>query len=169
MNGRIPEKAQTKKEIAYMVLKSIKQEERHLYLNYLLLADESETIVKQYMNEGEMFSIHYEGKIAGVVLFISDSNQIVELKNIALAEDFRGLGLGKAVIRESFAIYQQKGYAKMIVGTANSSIANLAFYQKSGFRMDSIKRDFFRNYPTPIYENGIQALDMVMFEKDLRE
>lgn len=152
-----------------MVLKIIHREERFLFLDYLLLADESEAIVKQYMNEGEMFSIHYEGSIAGVVLFTSHQNNIVELKNIALAEDFRGLGLGKEVIREAFAIYRQKGFTQMIVGTANSSIANLAFYQKVGFRMASIKKDFFKNYPNPIYENGIRALDMVMFQKDLRE
>lgn len=152
-----------------MVLKIINREERLLFLDYLLLADESEAIVRQYINEGEMFSIHYEGNIVGVVLFTFDSKNIVELKNIAIAEDFRGLGLGKEVIREAFAIYQQQGFNQMIVGTANSSIANLAFYQKVGFRMASIKKDFFNYYPTPIYENGIQALDMVMFQKDLRE
>lgn len=152
-----------------MFLKVINREERPLFLDFLLLADESETIVKQYLNEGEMFSIHYNGNIVGVVLFTFDSNNIVELKNIALAEDFRGLGLGKEVIHKAFAIYREKGFAQMIVGTANSSIANLAFYQKVGFRMTEIKRGFFKNYPTPIYENGIQALDMVIFQKHLRE
>lgn len=152
-----------------MVLKIINQEERPLYLQYLLLADESEAIVKEYINEGEMYAIHYEGNIAGVILFTFHPNNIVELKNIALTEEFRGHGLGKVIIKEAFAIYQQKGFAQMIVGTANSSIANLAFYQKVGFRMSEIKKDFFKNYPTPIYENGIRALDMVMFQKDLRE
>ena len=55
----------------------------------------------------------------------------------------------------------------MIVGTANSSIDNIAFYQKLGFRMAEIKRDFFKAYPTPIFENGIRALDMIVFEKEL--
>lgn len=152
-----------------MFLKIINREERPLFLDYLLLADESEAIVKQYINEGEMFSIHYEGNIAGVVLFTFHPNDIVELKNIALVEDFRGRGMGKEVISEAFVIYQQQGFKQMIVGTANSSIANLAFYQKVGFRMTEIIKDFFKNYPTPIYENGIRALDMVMFQKDLRE
>lgn len=55
----------------------------------------------------------------------------------------------------------------MIVGTANSSIGNLAFYQKVGFRITEVKKDFFSKYPEPIFENGIQALDMIMFEKNL--
>ncbi|WP_248736981.1 GNAT family N-acetyltransferase [Neobacillus rhizosphaerae] len=82
-------------------------------------------------------------------------------------EDCRGNGLGKLVVKEAFHLYKNKGLDKMIVGTANSSIDNLAFYQKLGFRMVEIKKDFFKNYPEPIFENGIRALDMVMFEKDL--
>jgi hypothetical protein len=33
--------------------------------------------------------------------------------------------------------------------------------------MAEIKRDFFKAYPTPIFENGIIALDMIVFEKEL--
>jgi hypothetical protein len=55
----------------------------------------------------------------------------------------------------------------MIVGTTNSSIDNIAFYQKLGFRMAEIKRDFFKAYLTPIFENGIRALDKIVFKKEL--
>ncbi|WP_312470306.1 GNAT family N-acetyltransferase [Neobacillus sp.] len=148
-------------------LEAIETEKRNSFLDYLLLADESEEIVREYINDGEMFAICCEGKTAGVVLFTFHPNGIVELKNIALTEDYRGNGLGKLVVKEAFHLYKIKGLDKMIVGTANSSIDNLAFYQKLGFRMVEIKRDFFKNYLEPIFENGIRALDMVMFEKDL--
>ncbi|MEH7352612.1 GNAT family N-acetyltransferase [Neobacillus drentensis] len=148
-------------------LEAIEKEKRNLFFDYLLIADESEEIVIKYINDGEMFSICCEGKIAGVVLFMFHPNGIVELKNIALTEDYRGKGLGKLVVNEAFDLYKIKGLHKMIVGTANSSIENLAFYQKLGFRMVEIKKDFFKNYPEPIYENGIRAMDMVMFEKEL--
>lgn len=42
-----------------------------------------------------------------------------------------------------------------------------AFYQKSGFRMLGIRRDYFADYPEPIIENGIRGLDMVLFERQL--
>lgn len=148
-------------------LEAIETEKRNSFLYYLLLADESEEIVREYINDGEMFAIYCNSQIAGVVLFVFHPNEVVELKNIALTEDNRGKGLGKLVVKEAFDLYKIKGLHKMIVGTANSSIANLAFYQKLGFRMAEIKKDFFKNYPEPIFENGIRALDMVMFEKDL--
>jgi ribosomal protein S18 acetylase RimI-like enzyme len=145
----------------------VHQENRQRYLEYLLLADESEVAINKYINDGDMFSIHYENKMAGVVIFNYHSQLIVELKNIALAPNFRGKGLGKLVITKACELYKRKGISKVIVGTANSSIGNLAFYQKVGFRMTEIKKDFFIDYPEPIYEDGIRALDMVMFEKYL--
>ena len=42
-----------------------------------------------------------------------------------------------------------------------------AFYQKLGFNMTEIRRDYFtQNYPEPIWENGIQCKHMIMFEYD---
>jgi ribosomal protein S18 acetylase RimI-like enzyme len=142
----------------------VKRNERENYLDYLLLADEDERMVKKYMNEGDMFTIHVKEQLAGVVLFLYHSRRVVELKNMALAPEWRGKGIGKAVLRKVFNIYK-KDMNKMIVGTANSSIDNIAFYQKAGFRMTEIRRGFFEKYSEPIFENGIQALDMVMFER----
>ena len=151
------------------ILKLLKQEERSSYINYLLLADESEEVVNSYINDGEMYSVLLEESIVGVVLFTFHPYYVVELKNIAFASSFRGKGLGKLVVNEAFEMYKKRGMCKMIVGTANSSISNLAFYQKAGFRMAEIKKDFFKKYPEPIFEDGIRALDMVMFEINLTE
>ncbi len=49
----------------------------------------------------------------------------------------------------------------MEVGTGSFGY-QLAFYQRHGFRVTSIDRDFFaRNYPEPIFEDGIQLFDML--------
>ncbi|MDR7002627.1 GNAT family N-acetyltransferase [Neobacillus niacini] len=103
-----------------VVLEPVVKEKRILYLDYLLLADESEEVVKEYIYHGEMFTICQEGICIGVALFIFLANQIVELKNIAIVEEFRGNGMGKQVVMEAFKIYQSKGMEKMLVGTANS-------------------------------------------------
>ncbi|WP_075980670.1 GNAT family N-acetyltransferase [Bacillus massilinigeriensis] len=147
-------------------LKKISLGERDQLIPYLLLADESEEMVKEYLDEGDLYAVYIEDQIAGVALFIEDSSSIVELKNIALTPNWRGRGIGREIIQSLFNLYRGK-YRKMIVGTANSSIDNIAFYQKCGFRITSIRKDFFRQYPEPIFEDGIQALDMIMFEKEL--
>lgn len=151
-------------------LQLVESSNRLEFLPYLVMADESESVVKEYIAEGQMFAIMAgSDSVAGVALFVEDSEGVIELKNIALDPQFRGMGLGKQVINLAFEIFREKGFRQMMVGTANSSIANLAFYQKAGFRMAEIRKDFFLKYPEPIFEDGIQAVDMVVFERELQE
>ena len=152
---------------AEIKLLEISMDERRNYMNYLLLADDSTEVINEYIHDGDMYAVIFKERVVGVVLFTSLSQGIVELKNIALEETYRGSGIGRAVIHEGLHIYRQKQFLKMMVGTANSSITNIAFYQKVGFRIDSIKKDFFNHYPNDIYENGIKAQDMIMFSINL--
>ncbi|WP_440895578.1 GNAT family N-acetyltransferase [Amphibacillus sp. Q70] len=150
-------------------LKVIQPKDRLPYLNYLLLADENEVAVNKYLHDGDMYAIYSNDEVVGTLLSTYQTKQIVELKNMALAPEYRNKGLGSFVINEMTDLYKVKGVKKIRVGTANSSIGNIVFYQKNGFRMDEIRRDFFKDYPAPIYENGIRALDMIMFEKDITD
>jgi hypothetical protein len=57
-----------------------------------------------------------------------------------------------------------------VLGTGNSGIGQIAFYQKAGFRMWKIERDFFseaRGYPPDLEENGIPLRDMIWFDREL--
>ncbi|UII58271.1 GNAT family N-acetyltransferase (plasmid) [Cytobacillus spongiae] len=144
-------------------------EDKLKFYPYLLLADDSDELVRDYLFEGDMYSIKYGNHIAGVILMLLSSENVVEIKNMALDDAYRGIGIGKTVLNQITEMYRMKGMLKVIVGTANSSIGNLAFYQKAGFRMTGIRKDFFKRYPDPIFEDGIRALDMVMFEMVLRK
>lgn len=141
--------------------------ERESYFPYLLLADENEGIVRGYMNDGELYAIRCGEHLAGVALLMEQSETTIELKNIAVVQAFRGIGIGKIAVQMINDQCRAKGYTQVIVGTANSSIENIAFYQKAGFRMEKIKKDFFSSYDKPIYENGIRAVDMIIFSKTL--
>ncbi|MET4561377.1 RimJ/RimL family protein N-acetyltransferase [Lysinibacillus parviboronicapiens] len=140
---------------------------RESYLPLLLIADESEEAVRQYMNDGDLYEIKCGEKLAGVALLLAQSTTTIELKNIAIKPEFQGRGIGKVALQKISTVSKSQGYKNVIVGTANSSIDNIAFYQKSGFRMETIEKDFFSSYAEPIYENGIRALDMIMFSKAL--
>ncbi|MGD7045914.1 GNAT family N-acetyltransferase [Jeotgalibacillus proteolyticus] len=152
-----------------VILTSIPKENRLNYMSYLLQADETQQMITAYINKGELFSVRKAENTVGAVLFIPIDNQVIELKNIAIDASFRGKGIGKAVIEEAIVLFKEKGFTMMIVGTANSSIENIAFYQKAGFRISGVRKGFFEDYPEPIYENGIRALDMVMFEREITE
>ncbi|EAD3103456.1 N-acetyltransferase, partial [Listeria monocytogenes] len=63
-----------------------------------------------------------------------------------------------------------KHFIKIIVKTGNSSIDQLAFYQKNGFRMQHIIPNYFtENYPNQtITENGIVCLDQIILLKEIK-
>ena len=55
------------------------------------------------------------------------------------------------------------------MGTANSALDNIAFYQKCGFRMSAVKRDFFDYIQPRQREHGIEMRDMIVFSYDANE
>ncbi|SFC35396.1 Acetyltransferase (GNAT) family protein [Bacillus sp. OV322] len=94
--------------------------------------------------------------------------ETAELVNVAVAKEKRGKGIGKELVMHAIKSAKEKGYKTIEAGTGNSSIDQLALYQKCGFRMNSIDRDFFiKHYHEEIYENGIQCRDMVRLSQDL--
>lgn len=140
---------------------------REAFLPQLLLADESEVAVRKYLDKGTLYKINCGELLVGVALVIPQSDTTIELKNIAIETKYQGKGIGKEILRQLTEKCRKEGYQVVLVGTANSSIDNIAFYQKAGFRMEAIEKDFFSHYPEPIYENGIRALDMIFFTKQL--
>ncbi|MEG0288860.1 MAG: GNAT family N-acetyltransferase [Carnobacterium sp.] len=151
-----------------VVFEKLAVKERTQYLELFLLADESEAMIERYLNEGEAYLIQIEEKTIGVILFTFPDSQTVEIKNIAIEPCHQEQGIGKQTLALAESHYAAKGFSAMVVGTANSSISAIVFYQKAGFRINSIKKDIFLHYPEPIVEDGIPAIDMLIFEKKLK-
>jgi ribosomal protein S18 acetylase RimI-like enzyme len=85
-------------------------------------------------------------------------------------EAFQGRGIGKKLIQFAMDQAREKNAKTIEIGTGNSSVGQLLLYQKCGFRITGIDRDFFiRHYPEKIYENGIQCRDMIRLSLDLFE
>ncbi len=146
--------------------------DREQYLDLLLLADESEQQVRSYMNEGDLYVFMAEGGEAnGMILAIPepDDARAVELKAVAVAPERQGQGVGSRMLRAVLDELRARGVRRVIVGTANAGIGQLAYYQKAGFRLVRIERDFFspeKGYPADMEENGIPLLDMVWMEQE---
>ncbi|KGR82114.1 GNAT family N-acetyltransferase [Lysinibacillus odysseyi] len=139
-----------------------------LPMDLLLLADPSEEIVLDYMARAQCFVLEQKGGIVGVYSLLPTRPGTVELVNVAVAESEQNKGYGKMLIQHAIETSRSQGYVTVELGTGNSSIAQLALYQKCGFRMTHIDRDFFvRHYEEPIFENGIQCVDMVRLSLDL--
>lgn len=150
-----------------MNIRKLKAEES-LPLELLLEADPSERLVRAYCLDGHCFIAEQQQVIIGVFVLLALDDKTVEIKNVALAEKQRGKGLGKSLVLAALEEARKYGFHSVEIGTGNSSFSQLALYQKCGFRMKSIDRDFFvRHYDKPIFENGLQCRDMVRLDYDL--
>lgn len=137
-------------------------------MDLLLLADPSREIVAEYVNRGKCYIAEIEQQIIGVYVLLPTRPGTVELVNVAVVEEQHGRGIGKQLVRDAINVAKINGYKIIEIGTGNSSIGQLALYQKCGFRIVGIDIDFFvRHYPESIFENGIQCRDMIRLSQDL--
>jgi ribosomal protein S18 acetylase RimI-like enzyme len=145
--------------------------ERERFLPLLLLADESLEQVRSYLHRGDLFAfVERDGGAVGIVLTIPDEQGSVELKAVAVDESRQNLGIGRRMLAAVLEELRRRGVRRAIVGTANAGIGQLAYYQKAGFRLLRIERDFFspaRGYPAVMEDNGIRLRDMVWMDLDL--
>ena len=134
----------------------------------LKLADPSTEQINKYLKTGTCYVAKMGNQIIGTMILNKTEPNMLEIKNIAVDETFQNRGFGAQMIRKAIEIGKEKGMQKMQIGTGNSSIGQLKLYQKMGFEMVDIIKDFFVDqYAETIMENGIQCKHMVRLEMDL--
>ncbi|KGA97876.1 N-acetyltransferase [Alkalihalobacillus alcalophilus ATCC 27647 = CGMCC 1.3604] len=150
-----------------MDIRLIHMEEEPPY-DLLLLADPSLKLVQNYLDRGFCYLAFLENKLIGTYVLLPTRPETIELVNIAIKEEEQGKGFGKQLIKHSLEVARALSFKTVEIGTANSSVSQLALYQKCGFRLTGIDKDFFiRHYEEEIFENGIQAVDMIRLSIDL--
>ena len=147
-----------------MLIKEI-IDDKMLYMDLLLLADEQEDMIHRYLEKGTMYVLDDSGVKAECIV-TDEGNGILEIKNIAVKPEYQGRGYGKTLI--NFLIHRYTGkYSILQVGTGDSPLS-IPFYENCGFvHSHSISNFFTDNYDHPIYESGIQLVDMVYLQRPL--
>lgn len=140
-------------------------ENKKQFLELLLLADEQENMIDKYLPDGELFAL-YDGGLKSACVVVPVDSETCELKNIATYEKFQGRGYGRALINFISDFYKDR-YETMLVGTGETP-AILSFYESCGFEKSYRVKNFFTdNYDHPMFDGGIQLVDMIYLKKDL--
>lgn len=134
----------------------------------LLLADPSKEMIDSYLEKGKCYAARLESEIVGVLVLTPIDKNNIEIKNIAVHENWQAKGIGTRLLNFASRISLEMGFQKLSIGTGNSSIQQLALYQKQGFEISAIVKNFFTDqYSQKIIENGIECKHMIMLEKKL--
>ena len=138
------------------------------FMELLLLGDEQEEMVRKYLDRCRLFVMDNDKELCAVCAVTDEGDFILELKNIAVAEKFQRMGIGRqfiAYIEDKFS----GAFRKLIVGTGDSPLT-VPFYERCGFKKSGVIKNFFiDNYDHPIIEAGVQLCDMICFEKELSD
>jgi N-acetylglutamate synthase-like GNAT family acetyltransferase len=83
-----------KKETKHQTIRQLRKDEKIPY-GLLLLADESLEAIEKYILSSDIYVLEQENKIIAVYVLQSMNKNEIEIKNIAVAKDCQGQGIGK--------------------------------------------------------------------------
>ena len=114
-----------------ITIRQARPDEIELLIPLLLEAEESERALRWGLKNlvDAVYRADDDGVLVGAATmqWRSDPCEIMEL---AVAPDRQGQGIGRAIVAWLIAEARQRGRSAVLVGTANSSIGNIAFYQQ---------------------------------------
>lgn len=135
----------------------------------LLVADETIEAIDKYIKDSEIFVIELKEKVIAVYVLQVMDTHMMEIKNIAVDPAHQGQGIGTFLLSDAAQKARERGFRAITIGTGDAARKQLDLYQKVGFKIFKVKKNFFPdNYPDPIYENGILLRDMILLKKDLK-
>ena len=140
-------------------------ENKKEYLDLLLLADEQEDMIDRYLEKGRMYVLDDDG-IKSECVITDEGNGLLEIKNIATYPEYQGKGYAKTLSDFVVQTFSEQ-YSVLQVGTGDSPLT-VPFYEKCDFvRSHTVPNFFTDNYDHPIYECGIQLVDMVYLRRTM--
>lgn len=147
-----------------MEIREVKENKKE-YISLLLLADEQEDMIDRYLELGTMYVLDDCG-IKSECVVTDEGSRILEIKNISVYPEFQGKGYGRNLISFLSEFYKED-FDILQVGTGDSPLT-IPFYEKCGFKRHHIIKNFFvENYDHPIFECGVQLIDMIYLQRDI--
>lgn len=141
-------------------------DEKHNYMDLLLLGDEQESMIEKYIHEGVLFAL-YDNDLKGICMVTFPEEKVIEIKNVAVYPKEQKKGYGRILVEYALHFFRYSSNTAY-VGTGESD-ATIPFYESCGFEYSHRVKNFFvDHYDHPIFENGKQLIDMIYLKKNLK-
>lgn len=106
------------------------------------LFDQDLAVEKEYIR----IAGFVDGSLQGVLLLVPLENGVIQMKQMAVRESFRGHDLGRKIIQFAEDLIRGKGFSKIILNARKNA---LPFYLKSGYE---IQGDEFQEVGIPHFK-----------------
>lgn len=136
-------------------------------MELLLEADPSAHSINSYLHDSWCYVARKDGAIAGACIAKLIREHTAEIFNVAVHPEFQQQGIGSGILRFTLGELANNSVRRVELSTGTFGY-QLAYYQRCGFRVDSVVKDhFLDNYPEPIFEDGIQHKDVLRLYLEL--
>lgn len=134
----------------------------------LLLADPNRALIDAYLPHSTAFVASNHGTLVGVLVLQERTARVLEIMNVAVAPQQQRHGYGTRLLTFADQWASDHGYQTLQIATGTTSLTQLYLYQKQGFRVSTVERDYFtRNYPQTIIENGLVLRDRLVLTRSV--
>lgn len=135
----------------------------------LLLADEFENSVADYIGRGTCYAALRDGGIVGQYVLLHTRPFTAEVVNIAVKPECQRQGIATALLRHAVETARKAGFHLLEIGTGDIGYGQIALYERCGFVRCGIDEDYFpKHYGTTFIENGVECRHMVRLNMELR-
>lgn len=140
-------------------------EQKSRFMDLLLIGDEQESMILEYLDQCTLFALYDQGSLKGVCAVLALEEGVFEVKNLAVSPPFQGQGLGRLLLEHAAQYCASQGGRLLLAGTGEPT---LPFYEKCGFAYSHRILNFFTDhYDHPIVEDGVLLRDMVYVKRML--
>ena len=140
------------------------------HYDLLLEADPSKNLVTHYFKRSFTFEVIKNNELVGIIVLIETRPETLEVVNVSVHPDYQNQGIGQEILQFAINYGREHHFIVLEIGTGSTSFSQLYLYQKLGFRMTSIDKDFFLlHYEEEIIENGLVLKDMVRLQLLLKK
>ncbi|AHE56123.1 GNAT family N-acetyltransferase [Sphingomonas sanxanigenens] len=125
------------------------------------------------ISEGEIVSLLAEdqGRIAGTSAIIRDplgwSAHVGEIR-LLVAVDYRGKGVGRILLQETFRIALEMGLTKLTAQMTADQTAAIALFESLGFRGEAMLRNQVRDREGQLHDIAVLSHDVARVARQLR-
>lgn len=135
--------------------------ENEIPMSLLLHADPSEACIHKYLHKAKCFGALSGTTLIGACVTNSNEEGVWEIFNIVVIPEKQQQGIGTELLKFVIKHFDHAGAQRLELGTGTFGY-QLMFYQRLGFRVTRIVKNFFiDNYPEPVYDQGLQLQDML--------
>lgn len=141
--------------------------DKRRYMPLLLAGDESEELIAGYLERSDLWVCRKRGETVALCAVTDEGGGVFEIRNLAVAPQFRRQGYGTTMVDFASWHYGRKG-RRLVLGTGETP-STLAFYRSCGFVPCGREKGYFsRAYDHPIVEEGVTLDDRILLRKNLK-